>query len=444
MHVGPLKEIRISSRSIKVLRVSQEVCRMELRPRVLELRLLNYKSVAGAVLDLEPLTILIGPNGAGKSNILDALSLLSDAMSVQLRSALESRGGVEAVRRRVPGARRPPRFGVAIKVAIPTGDDGCETQIQYGFEARAVPHHGYAIHRERFVASENAPRPFTASGNAPRPVGFDRMPTSTEVSEPYYIPRVEEHALLLPVLSGYPRFSMLTEPLSSLRTYSIDPRAIRDLQDPMPGTDLAPDGRNIASIIQQMQQTRPDDHKRLCELLNAVVPGTESVSAVRYGPKLGLRFTQRPGGGQKPLTLDAASMSDGTLRALGILAAVFQEPRPLLIGIEEPEATLHPGALGTLMDVLKIGEHRSQVLITTHSPDVLDAPDLNPDALRLVRWQNGATRVSPLGQVSKDILQQRMATTVGELLRSNYLRPAEEDEPQDVDLFPDIPGVSST
>jgi hypothetical protein len=69
-----------------------------------------------------------------------------------------------------------------------------------------------------------------------------------------------------------------------------------------------------------------------------------------------------------PRWLAAAQESDGTLRLAGILTALFQQPSPTLLGFEEPELAIHPGALPVLYDFLAEGSVRSQILLTTHSP----------------------------------------------------------------------------
>ena len=66
-------------------------------------------------------------------------------------------------------------------------------------------------------------------------------------------------------------------------------------------------------------------------------------------------------------------MSGGTLRVLGLLTAVFQRPAPSLIVIEEPEASMHPAAFGAILDLLQHADQVMQVIVTTHSPDLLDA-----------------------------------------------------------------------
>ena len=87
--------------------------------------------------------------------------------------------------------------------------------------------------------------------------------------------------------------------------------------------------------------------------------------------KLSLEFTQQ--GEEGALKFGPHNMSDGTLRTLGLLAAVFQPKLPSLLIVEEPEATIHPGALGTILDLLRHAARSTQTVITIHSPDILEA-----------------------------------------------------------------------
>jgi len=132
-------------------------------------------------------------------------------------------------------------------------------------------------------------------------------------------------------------------------------------------------------------------------------------------------------------------MSDETLRALGILAAVYQRSAPSLIAIEEPETTIYPGALGVILDMLHQASSRTQVIVTTHSPDVLDADWLEEQHIRIVTWQDGATRVMPLSTGSREALREHLMSA-GELLRSNALQgiPPEADMTHWSDLFEDL------
>ena len=74
---------------------------------------------------------------------------------------------------------------------------------------------------------------------------------------------------------------------------------------------------------------------------------------------------------QEPFIQKLTLMSSGTLYALGLVAVALQDPAPSLIAIEEPELNIHPGALEAIADILNIAAQRTQVVVTTHSPDLL-------------------------------------------------------------------------
>ena len=121
-------------------------------------------------------------------------------------------------------------------------------------------------------------------------------------------------------------------------------------------------------------------------------------------------------------------MSDGTLRALGILVALFQgnrdpKKRVLLVGIEEPEIALHPAAAGVLLDALREAADKTQIIITSHSPDLLDDKDLDPESILAVEAYDGITVVAHVNEAGMSVLHDRLYTT-GELLRLDQLQPA--------------------
>ena len=120
-------------------------------------------------------------------------------------------------------------------------------------------------------------------------------------------------------------------------------------------------------------------------------------------------------------------MSDGTLRVLGLITAVFQRPAPSLLVIEEPEASMHPGALGSILDVLRLASRSMQVVVTTHSPDILDAKWIEARNLRILSWENGATRIARVSQAVRTALRQHLMGA-GELLRSNALTSEEQTD----------------
>ncbi|AKJ29977.1 chromosome segregation protein SMC [Caldimonas brevitalea] len=118
-------------------------------------------------------------------------------------------------------------------------------------------------------------------------------------------------------------------------------------------------------------------------------------------------------------------MSDGTLRALGILVALFQggeDSRPSLVGIEEPEVALHPAAAAVVRDALARASERSQVLITSHSPELLDDPNIAIDSLLAVSGEGGVTQIASIDSASRSVIRDQLYTP-GELLKLNQLVP---------------------
>lgn len=237
--------------------------------------------------------------------------------------------------------------------------------------------------------------------------------------------RIEPDRLALTVVSAVEEFRPVYDFLTGIQRYTLRPERLRALQDPDPGegTILLPDGSNAAAVLRRIKERGEEDgqvYGRICRLLGQIVPGTTSVEPKSVGRKETLEFRQNVG--QKyDWRFDALNMSDGTLRALGILLAVYQ-PRPAsLIAIEEPESTIHPAAAEILMDILLDGAERSQVLITTHSPDILDDKKLRDEQIVAVESRDGVARMTPLTETTRDLIRQHLYTP-GELLRQDEIQ----------------------
>ena len=120
-------------------------------------------------------------------------------------------------------------------------------------------------------------------------------------------------------------------------------------------------------------------------------------------------------------------MSDGTLRLLGILVALFQgnhgtQKRVSLVGIEEPEIAMYPATVGALLDEFRYAAHKAQVIITTHSPDLLDEKSLDVESVLVVEAYDGNTAIAPVDDASRSVVHDKLFT-VGELLSRDQLQP---------------------
>lgn len=326
----------------------------------------NYRSIASCSVDLGRLTVLVGRNGAGKSNFVDALRFVADADRRHFLDAVRARGGWQSVVRR--GADETVGFDIDLSVR-----DAGHKYSKCTQKVRRVENGGFC-------------EPFP---EAPPPV---------------------------------------------MEFYGFDPATMRKAQVPESGdsslsreTWLEPDGRNLASMLARLKELRPERVERIVQYLSAIVPGIESVSRVPAGPWETLEFTQRVSESEEPTRFYATSMSDGTLRALAALVAVNQvsesgESIPF-VAIEEPETALHPAAAGVLLEAFRAASAHTQILLTTHSPELIDELDLDTVCLLAVQFEGGETKIGPIDAASREAVRRHLATP-GELLRMDQLHVA--------------------
>jgi predicted ATPase len=385
------------------------------KPFIAHVQLKNYKSIASCDVTLHPLTFLVGPNGSGKSNFVDALRFVTDSLRDSLDHALRERGGIKEVRRRSGG--HPTHFEIHLDFNLASGSTG-----RYEFRIGAQPEGGYEVQTERLNLVPAGGFPVSEYR-----VLNGEVVESTEQS----IPAVASDRLYLVNASGLPAFRPAYDALSKMGFYNLNPDRIRDLQSPDAGDILARDGRNLASVLHRLARTHPDVKRRVEEYLAKVVPGVVAADAKSIGPKDTIEFRQAVAGARNPWHFLAANMSDGTLRALGVLVALLQTAGSQngrsvpLVGIEEPELALHPAAAGVLLDSLQEASRSAQVLVTSHSPDLLDNKDIETESILAVASRAGVTQIGPLDAAGRTALRERLYT-VGELLRLDQLTP----EPQ--------------
>ncbi len=93
-----------------------------------------------------------------------------------------------------------------------------------------------------------------------------------------------------------------------------------------------------------------------------------------------------------------------------------------LILLEELETALHPGATRVLLDAMSEASEHSQVVVTTHSPDLLDQKDIPEDSVLAVEAEEGVARIGPIDEVGRSAIRDRLFTA-GDLLRTAGLHP---------------------
>jgi predicted ATPase len=118
-----------------------------------------------------------------------------------------------------------------------------------------------------------------------------------------------------------------------------------------PGKVLSRDASNAADVLARIEKGRPDVMERIRGYLRSFNPEFADVMVTETGDYRWLAFT--PVANPSQWRHSGSDVSDGTLRAIGILFAIFQAavitPSLSLVGLEEPENNLHPAAAGVLL-----------------------------------------------------------------------------------------------
>ena len=373
----------------------------------------NYKSIAACDVRLGPLMFLVGRNGSGKSNFLDALRFVADSLNSSLDHAVRARGGINDVCKRSDRSITvPDHFGIRLEFALPNGSVGYYAfQIQKRLMRYVVQTEECKFHNENLTAPDSYFR--VDNGEV--------TDTSVKVA-----PAAARDRLYLVNASGLPEFRPIYDAFLRMGFYNLNPDKIRGLQIPDSGDMLIQDGSNLTSVFGQLS---PMVRENIEEYLAVLGPGVQSVRVRKFGPNETLEFRQSIVENERPEKFLANNMSDGTLRVLGILVALFQgdqdtQKRVPLIGIEEPEIALHPAAAGVLLDGLRDAAYRKQVIVTSHSPDLLEDKHLDVESILAVEAHGGNTAIAPVDEVGRSVVRDKLFT-IGELLRVDQLQPDE-------------------
>jgi len=381
-------------------------------PAITRVVIKNYKSIAHCEVTLGPLTFLVGPNGAGKSNFLDALRFVSDALRTSLDAAIRDRGNFQDLR--FKGADPDAPVHLFLEVALPDGQKG-----EYSFSLVQDQGMGYRVLEEKYVHH------YPATGHEPTSFhlrdGFHVHPSNW----PAGMPAVQPKQLYLPLWPDLTGQRPAYDVLAGMAFYDPIPAHMRNPERHDEGDRLLPDGSNCASVLLRLAAQHPKAMKRITEYLQAILPGLQQVRGTGLGGYDVLDFTQQVDGREQ--SFPPISVSDGTLHALAVLTAVFQAtdsgPQPWpLVAIEEPEAMLHPGATAVLLDALRDASEAVQVIVTTHSPDILDDKDVDSDSILAVVSRDGATILGPLDNADRSVVHDHLYT-VGDLMRQGVLEP---------------------
>jgi predicted ATPase len=262
--------------------------------------------------------------------------------------------------------------------------------------------------------------------------GETKVETWFETSNGKWVGRSEElnvpiqrTGLTFPLTAGIEPYNALYNFLTGMSFYNIFPNALGEPQRPANPYPLDEHGGNLASVLRELERNKSAFLPNLEAALGDVIDDVNSYQVSQVGGYLVTKLRHDTSDGNRAPLFELFQESDGTLRMLGILTALYQDPPRTLIALEEPELTIHPGAMSMLWEEIQNASSRSQILVTTHSPDLLDMCEA--EQLRVVEKLDGITHIGPIEVEQKQIVQDRLFAP-GQLLQAQGLRRAQENQ----------------
>ena len=422
----------------------------------------NFKSFGNVAVELRDFNVLVGANASGKSNLIEVFKFLKDIISHGLEYAISAHGGPKSLRnlnsddgdqlnirfetndvnRRLIGVSDGKRFGVRTLNSV------------YEFELRLHKRsHGFSIVKDEFFQelaivrlSEDTQQEtqlwmpgFTGTGRRsgssgqyresktvgqasislsrkrnglnPKVLLPERLPTGLD---PF--PRVEmmrgfplepkELLLESPILS-FLDFG-LRGTLEDTRLYDFDPKKPKQAVPITWNKELESDAGNLAVVLQPVLARNSPLKQRFVNLVADLLPFVEGVGidAVPYNTLL-TRLRERRSG--KPNDMPASLASDGTISVIALITALFFQDSKLAI-FEEPERNIHPYLIGRLVQMMKEASENTQILVTTHNPEVVRYADLE-DILLVTRGSDGCSSI--LRPANSEIVKTFLSNDLG-------------------------------
>jgi energy-coupling factor transporter ATP-binding protein EcfA2 len=368
-------------------------------------RLVNFRSHTDSTLHLSPLTAIVGPTGSGKSNLFKGLVMLQNTIHRSLSELFPPGiGEFQWVRSRWANQTDP----ITLEADLDDLQDFPGEQARYTLTIADSPNGLYIVDEALQRKSEGADWQWVFRRRG-KPAALGEF-GFVDPYAPTLLQKVWHADVAQPGAPGVRFARSIARSLSSIGYYHLEVSALKSLgtsevaerigywghrlPDFIAWTKEGPEGAPVfAAILQKLKELLPE----IKDLLVTQVNPDQQGLAVQCQDYNGY--------------ITARDLSDGTLFTLGMLAILYGPRRPSLLCLEEPETGLHPRRLRWLFDqILSLvspepGSRRTQVLISTHSPDLVNLVSDRRERIQVIESKMGRSRVRPLPEILEQIRQ---------------------------------------
>jgi predicted ATPase len=367
------------------------------------LKVTGYKSLKDLEVYFEPLSVIFGPNAAGKSNLLDALNMISRIVTRKnLKEAFEGQRGLPlesfyygqtGYEKLLENETADAHFEVDVELS-PSIVDSVEKLIadkRKGMDLEEKPKKRLTERFLRYAATiqilpktghlrviDESLKALKRNGNAKARTPFlekvsvsgrERLHLRMEgQAHPTYYDLGLDHTIISTSLyePHYPHITALRQELSTWRFYYFEPRILMREDVPIAEVEaVGPRGENLAAFLNAIQANDDKQMEAFNLSLKCLLPSIQHVKIDRTKEGLlSLRVMEND------LSYSSRVISEGTLRILGLLAALHPMSPTTLIGYEEPENGVHPTRLKLAADLFMNTQelYSKQIIVNTHSP----------------------------------------------------------------------------
>ncbi len=402
----------------------------------------NFKSFDKLEVELRPFNIVVGSNASGKSNFLDVFRFLTDIEASSLEDAIGIRGGADAlgninlddnrvlrisvdtddVRRHLAHATSDGTFGIKIErttyeftIRFDESDEGFEVVTDRLTEQFKVVEldsslgSGSRFWSPVFPWASTPPAGLYTEqrvlGTGQRLnyrkcdlIEFRIKDLSEEVrcmEEPFSLNLgvsfpTGRHQVMLQRIHRTTLVKGAADALANTSTYDFDPRKAQLAVPPSGSRELDEDAENLSVILREILRS-PESKKRLINLVSVLLPFVHDLDVGEFGfGQLMTTLTERFS--DKGHRLPAYFASDGTVACLALVVALYFQENAVAV-FEEPDRHIHPHLAGQVMQMMNEVTDNTQVIVTTHNPELLRHANLE-DILLVTRDHDGHSQVT--------------------------------------------------
>lgn len=387
-------------------------------PYLLRLEVKNYRSLRSANVSLGAVNVLVGPNGAGKSNLLDVIQFLGDSVRMDIAGAIQQRGGFDRIFYRGNRTEKTRSIEITVEAAVTRNSNLRATD---NYELKFSPVRLVGGNRESVRPGIRRTEKFlfkrtAGPGRRITLAGRDLHVMKEDDAEPSRTLALSEGTLALATLpklgkaEGGDQVEAIANLFASFRVFDVDVQLARTPSPVGSSNQLANNASNLSAFLRYLRDEHAESFRLLEQDARQFIPGLDRIEFVEVGGPTEATYVSLIETGLSGTT-PLSDASFGSVRALALLALLYDPNPPRLTCIEEIDHGLHPYVLDRLVELIRDASDRTQFIVATHSPSLVN----RLTAEELIVCERDVDGSSQIPAIDAGLVRKMEAAADGEL-----------------------------